>query len=349
MKFRVGILGAGDVGVRWHVPAVREAGGEVVALADIHLELAKAAARAEAIPLALPGLEALLNCPDIDIVAVCTPPVNHLQNALDVLASGRHLYLEKPVVMDAGEARVLKTAAEQSGSFVFAGSNNLYLPEIAILREMLGEHVCGRVFAIESRKTGPGWFPVGWAARKQFAGGGVLMTSAVHRIEQTLHLFDARPCHVTAHLHSAWRGCPPLNSSPDQVPERVDSDVEDTLFALIDFDNGMTLSMRETLTPTQPLELTYQIFGDRGGLSTGPLMFHTMDRQKRTLVSEPIRVPPMDAFRHTAAYREFFDCIKRGRRPCSSPERTVRVMEIVDAIRESAAGHGTRVACHPRK
>jgi predicted dehydrogenase len=344
MSYRVAILGAGEVGVAWHLPAIREAGGEVVALADTTPGRAAASAAAHGVPHAFDSAAPLLSLPHADIIAVCTPPKFHLEAALAVLAAGKHLYLEKPAFLTAVEARAFASAAARSpASRVLVGSNNLYLPEVQALRALLRSGELGRVFAVESRKTGPGWLPVGWAALRDFAGGGVVMTSAAHRIEQTLYLFDAAPVRVSARLHSAWRGRPPARPSPAAPqPASVppESDVEDTVFALLELADGATVCFRETLSPTQPMELTYQVFGDKAGASLHPLAVHALDADGVPR-SSPRPAAAPDRRRHTAAYRHFFACLAEDRAPDSTPARAIEVLRVIEAIYASAASGRT--------
>jgi predicted dehydrogenase len=344
MSTRVAILGAGEVGLAWHLPSIREAGGEVLALADTIPGRAASAAATHGVPHAFDSLLPLLALPDADIIAVCTPPKFHLEAALAVVAAGKHLYLEKPAFMSAAEARTFATAAARApASRVLVGSNNLYSPEVQALHALLRSGELGRVFAVESRKTGPGWLPVGWAALRDFAGGGVVMTSAAHRIEQTLYLFDSPPVRVSARLHSAWRGRPPArhsSSAPPPAPVPPESDVEDTVFALLELADGATVSFRETLSPTQPMELTYQVFGDKAGASLHPLAVHGLDADGVPR-STPCPQAARDRHRHTAAYRHFFACLAEGRAPDSTPARAIEVLRVIEAIYASAAAGRT--------
>jgi predicted dehydrogenase len=343
---RIAILGAGEVGVAWHLPAIREAGGEVVALADSVPGRAAAAAATHGVPVAFDSAAPLIALPEADLIAVCTPPKFHLEAALAVLAAGKHLYLEKPAFMSAAEARTFAAAAARAPACrVLVGSNNLYSPEVQALHALLRSGELGRVFAVESRKTGPGWLPVGWAALREFAGGGVVMTSAAHRIEQTLYLFDAAPVRVSARLHSAWRGRPPARHSPASPPPAAvpaESDVEDTVFALLELADGTTVSFRETLSPTQAMELTYQVFGDKAGASLHPFAVHGLDADG-VARSTPRPQPAPARHRHTAAYRHFFTCLAEGRAPDSTPARAIDVFRVVEGIYASAAAAGRTV------
>jgi predicted dehydrogenase len=121
-----------------------------------------------------------------------------------------------------------------------------------------------------------------------------------------------------------------------------ESDVEDTLFALLELADGVTVSLRETLSPTQPMELTYQVFGDKAGASLHPLAVHGLDADgvPRT-TPRPPAAP--DRHRHTAANRHFFACLAESRVPDSTPDRAIDVLRVIESIYASAAAGGRTI------
>jgi D-galactose 1-dehydrogenase len=86
----LGIVGLGKIGREQHIPAVRaDAAFELIACASAHAEFRDVRNFAD--------LEAMLdNCPEIDAVAICTPPQAHYAAAKSALQRGKHVLLEKP-------------------------------------------------------------------------------------------------------------------------------------------------------------------------------------------------------------------------------------------------------------
>lgn len=120
---RYGIVGAGDIVLREHLPVLaRERDVRVVAIAD---PLPDRAERVRAIVghdvAAYAHHAALLQRDDLDAVLVATPNDSHAAIGLDVLASGRHLFLEKPMATTPADALRLVRAAEESGLVVQVG------------------------------------------------------------------------------------------------------------------------------------------------------------------------------------------------------------------------------------
>jgi D-galactose 1-dehydrogenase len=128
---RIAIVGFGEIARRQHVPAIAaSAGAALVAVVD---------------PIKAPpdlphfhDLQGLLrDGPDIDAVALCTPPqVRHAQAAA-ALAAGKHVLLEKPPGAGVAELTPLIAAAKSAGRTLFATWHSRYAPAVEPARHLL--------------------------------------------------------------------------------------------------------------------------------------------------------------------------------------------------------------------
>jgi predicted dehydrogenase len=101
------------------IPALKQGTlSDVVAIASRDKGRARQAAEAFDIPKAYGSYEELLADPDID--AVYNPLPNHLHAPLTIkaLEAGKHVLCEKPIALDASEARGIAKAQHQSGRMV---------------------------------------------------------------------------------------------------------------------------------------------------------------------------------------------------------------------------------------
>jgi len=87
--------------------------------------------------------------PDVDAVAVVTPPSSHKALALAALIAGKHVVLEKPPTATAAEIDELEVAAQTAGKQVFVAENYHYKPLLLRLRSLLAEGVIGDVLFIQ--------------------------------------------------------------------------------------------------------------------------------------------------------------------------------------------------------
>jgi len=101
---RWGILGAGDVCEVKSGPAFQKAdNSELAAVMRRDGEKAADFARRHGVGKWYDSVDALLADPDIDAVYIATPPHFHQEHCLAVLATGKHVYLEKPMAMDTSQ------------------------------------------------------------------------------------------------------------------------------------------------------------------------------------------------------------------------------------------------------
>lgn len=109
---RWGVMSTAWIGVDIVVPSMQKSAMiDVVAIASRDLARAKAAAEARGIPVAYGSYEELLAAPDVDAVYIPLPNSEHVRWAVRALEAGKHVLCEKPIAMDAEEARTLLKAA----------------------------------------------------------------------------------------------------------------------------------------------------------------------------------------------------------------------------------------------
>ena len=115
------VLGTG-IGCQTHVPALRNAGFDVVAL--VGRDAARTAERAAraGVPAAFTSLTDALARTDVDAVVVATPPNTHAELVLEAVAAGKHVVCEKPFARDQAEALRMLAAAEQAGVVHLVGT-----------------------------------------------------------------------------------------------------------------------------------------------------------------------------------------------------------------------------------
>jgi predicted dehydrogenase len=112
---RFGILSTADIGLDSVLPAIRKSDHTALALASRDADRAEAVAREQDVPRAYGSYEALLADEDVD--AVYNPLPNGLHAAWSERAAdhGKHVLCEKPLAVDADEARALFDHCEAQG------------------------------------------------------------------------------------------------------------------------------------------------------------------------------------------------------------------------------------------
>ena len=130
-EIRIAIVGFGKIARDQHVPAIKAVPG---------VTLAAVASRNASLP-GVPHfatLEALLNDgPEIDAVALCTPPQVRHGQAVTALAARKHVMLEKPPGATVAEIAPLLANARESGRTLFATWHSRFAPAVEPAREWL--------------------------------------------------------------------------------------------------------------------------------------------------------------------------------------------------------------------
>src|SRR5215472_4701256 len=114
-KVRWGVLGVAGIGVRKVIPAMqRGEWSEIVAIASRDRHKAEAAARNLGIARAYGSYEELLRDPEVE--AIFNPLPNHLHVpwTLKAIEAGKHVLCEKPLSLNADEARTLLGARDRA-------------------------------------------------------------------------------------------------------------------------------------------------------------------------------------------------------------------------------------------
>jgi D-galactose 1-dehydrogenase len=128
---RIGLVGVGKIARDQHIPSIR---------ADPTFELVGAVSRhgADAALVMYPTLDAMLEArPDIEAVALCTPPQVRHALAQTAIARGKHVFLEKPPGATLSEVESLRMQAEQAGVTLFAGWHSRFAPAVEPARSWL--------------------------------------------------------------------------------------------------------------------------------------------------------------------------------------------------------------------
>ncbi len=130
-------------------------------------------------------VSALLGLPGLDAVAVCTPPATHADVAEQVLAAGKHLFLEKPLAPSASDCDRIVRAAMHAGVRATVGFNLRQHRLLIRARARIQAGALGTLQLMRSSFTTDIRLRSAlsaWRDRRHL-GGGVLLELAVHHFD----------------------------------------------------------------------------------------------------------------------------------------------------------------------
>jgi scyllo-inositol 2-dehydrogenase (NADP+) len=150
--------------------------------------------------------EDILENPDIELVAICTPHHLHKEQAIKALHAGKHVIIEKPVAMSSLEIEEIMSAASQAGRKVFPYHNRRWDGDFLTLRHLISKGYLGEVMDFESHfdRYSPTLSRAEWRYNNE-QGGGTLFDLGPHLIDQAVCLFG-KPESVWCLLHQQREG-----------------------------------------------------------------------------------------------------------------------------------------------
>jgi UDP-N-acetylglucosamine 3-dehydrogenase len=153
-ELSIGLIGAGRMGA-YHVETwERVPEGRLVAVAEPDEEVARG--RIGRRPIDWVGdYRWLLERADVDAVCICAPSAQHARIALDAIAAGKHVFVEKPIATALEDGLRMAAAARQAGVKLMVGHIERFNPSVGKLAELIAEGRIGRVFRAHATRVGP--------------------------------------------------------------------------------------------------------------------------------------------------------------------------------------------------
>ncbi|MCX7806961.1 MAG: Gfo/Idh/MocA family oxidoreductase, partial [Planctomycetota bacterium] len=126
----------------------------------------------------------------LDAVSIATPNKFHAPLTLAAIAAGCHVLCEKPMAMNAVEAREMLDAAQKAGKRLMINFSYRFNEMSMALKQQVDAGLLGEIYfgrTVWHRRRGlPGFG--GWFGQKALSGGGPLIDLGVHRLDLALWL-----------------------------------------------------------------------------------------------------------------------------------------------------------------
>ena len=136
-SLRWGIMGPGWIAERFTESVQAHSRQVIAAVGSRSLSRSKEFAEKFGVPAAYGSYEELASAPDVDIVYVTTPHNFHHSAALLALEAGKHVLVEKPIGLNAEQARDIAARARSAGVFATEAMWTFFLPKFDIIRQIL--------------------------------------------------------------------------------------------------------------------------------------------------------------------------------------------------------------------
>ncbi|WP_019995596.1 Gfo/Idh/MocA family protein [Aureimonas ureilytica] len=337
-------MGAGLIGRRHIQHILAEPAAELTAVVDPGDAGREIAAR-NGVPWHA-SLRDLLAAGRPDGVVVATPNQVHVENALEAVAAGVPVLVEKPIADDPVEGERLVAAAEAAGVPILVGHHRRHNPIMRAAREIVASGRLGRIVAVNALfwlykpddYFGPAW--------RREPGAGPVFLNLIHDVDNLRYLIGEIVA-VHAVESNAVRG----------------HAVEETSAIILQFASGAlaTVSVCDTVVAPWSWEMTtgenpaypqadeacYLLAGTEGSLSLPKLEVWSNAGPRswwEPLQRARLGVAPEDPL--ALQIRHFAAVIRGEEAPLVSGREGLRTLEVVAAIKRASAT-GQRVILSP--
>ncbi len=182
---RFGIVGFGLHAVKRLMPGFETARDcRVVALTKRDRAAARTAADRFGIAHAFTSTSGLCSCPEVDAVLVASPDALHLPDVLSALGAGRPVLCEKPLALDAVQARRMVSSARSAGVPLGVAHVFRFEESVRLFRRLVAEGAVGTIEHVRAEFVYPAHeSPRAWIHDPGLAAGGPLADVGIHCID----------------------------------------------------------------------------------------------------------------------------------------------------------------------
>ena len=191
-----GILGCGDVAEVKSGPAFQKIqNSSLVAVMRRNEEKVKDFAQRHQVANWTTSASNLIENNLVDAIYIATPPSSHLPYALQAINAKKSVYLEKPMVLNSEEAKILLEAVNNSNAKVTIAHYRRFLPVFVKVKELLDSNSIGKVSSViidikQSKNANLiAKTEVNWRLNPEISGGGYFHDIAPHQIDLMCYYF----------------------------------------------------------------------------------------------------------------------------------------------------------------
>jgi predicted dehydrogenase len=323
-KLRWGVLGVAGIAVKKVMPAMKHcARAELTGIASRNLQRARETAGRFGMAKAYGSYEELLADPDIDVIYNPLPNHLHVPWSIRAAEAGKHVLCEKPIGMNAAEARELIAVRDRTGVKIGEAFMVKTHPMWLRVRDLVRSGAIGELRAIMSEFS---YFNVDPHNIRNMAdiGGGGIMDIGCYPITMSRFLFEREPARIAA----------VLDRDPEMQTDRLSS-------ALLDFAGGQAVFTCSTqLVPFQRM----QVLGSRGRIEVEIPYNIPPDSPSRIFIDDGSQLagrsarieefPAVDQY--TLQADEFSRAIQEGGEVPVPLEDALKNMDVIDAVFRAA-------------
>lgn len=335
-----GIIGAGMIG-DYHIESIRSArNAEVKSISARTQETVNRKCLQFNIPYGTVNYRDILDDTGIDAVVIATPPFLHKQILLESLDAGKHILIEKPMVICRDDLEIVCEAVKRHpGCIVVECScrHSRLQPKYAFIKTMINDGLLGEIYHIHHNHLTRGTFieynPAGtWMLDKSTSGGGPVMDWGPYDLSFHLGLLDDIP-QIDSVQSFKQNGLKKFNDSS------IHQNIEEHFAAFMRFDTGLTWYYERGAGVHCEQKNETRLYGTKGCLRFGYLTWDCSEIEffridAKNTEEHAIMRADMSAHAndHVELINHFINCIQTKCEAAMTPELAAKHLSILFKI-----------------
>ncbi|MFX1324367.1 MAG: Gfo/Idh/MocA family protein [Promethearchaeota archaeon] len=274
---------------------------------------------------------------DCDAVSICLPNYLHKDVAIEILNSGKHVFIEKPLAKNKEEGKEMLDAEKSTKKTIFYCENNMYAPAFSKAKEIAEEGALGEIYMGSGKEQHSGPHS-SWFYKMEMAGGGSLIDLGIHDIACLLWFLNSDVKEVFCQVNTV-------------IPNRKKygiCEVEDNAVGVLYFENGAQITIQESWTAPGGYDIRYELFGTKGHLKVAPTFSNLINvysekgygyamEKADTTKGWTFPVPTESwTFGYPQEMKYFVDCIIDNKKPFTDGAFAQKAFTIVETMYKSA-------------
>jgi predicted dehydrogenase/threonine dehydrogenase-like Zn-dependent dehydrogenase len=197
-RARIGFIGAGNYATAILMPAFRDTGAQMVAVACSAGVSGVHAAKKFGIGRATTDTDSVISDPNVDAVVITTRHDSHAALTGRALRAGKHVFVEKPLALtldeiDEIESTLAEVRASGKSPILMVGFNRRYAPQVVQMKTLLAGTTGPKSMVLT---VNAGAIPAAHWTQDPQVGGGRIIGEACHFIDLLRHLADSEIEHA---------------------------------------------------------------------------------------------------------------------------------------------------------
>lgn len=335
-----GIIGAGMIG-DCHIESIRSSQNAwVKSVAARTQETIDRKCLKHAIAHGTVNYHEILDDPEIDAVIIATPPYLHKQIVLESLDAGKHVLIEKPMIICQDDLDTVCSAVKMHPECIVVECScrhSRLQPKYTFIKNMIRDGLLGEIYHIHHNHLTRGTFieynPAGtWMLDQSKSGGGPVMDWGPYDLSFHLGLLDDTPQIASVQSFSQG-GLKKFNDSS------IHQDIEEHFAAFMKFDTGLTWYYERGAGVQCEQKNETRLYGTKGCLRFGYLTWDCPEieffhNDAKSTEQHAILRADMSAHKndHVELINHFINCIQTKCRAVMTPELAAKHLSILFKI-----------------